>query len=498
MLNIFKVKKSKLSYVTQEYKSALPNRRLESAQAIGIIDPLSSNEKLQTVSQTSQNPFFSIITAVYNSEQYLDDFFSSLFRQSFPMDKTEIIVVDDCSSDCSYTKLLSWQKHFPIIRVLKTSFNSGQAAARNVGIEAAKGRYLTFIDSDDFIEKNYLSRIAAELKTRPTIKVLVTHPIFYQEASDEYQDTHALKNQFRSSSIAFSLPLDADAPIIMSSCYAVISRDSLGNLRFDDNIKPTFEDAHFMCKYQLNLGQRGLIAHAPRAFYLYRKRKNLSSTLDRSKTDIRQYTDVLRYGCIDLIDYSKNTLGFVPRMVQRRVLYQVLWIYKTFYNNDDLAAHVMGGKIQEVRDYLATIAESIDEQVISSFEIPRFGFELLFGYLNYYNKSTNGYIKRSYITNIDTINHTICINEYYKSNYYINGKKVKPTSHVKKKATFLCQEFFSYYETTVQYGSDADILSIRDENNNSIEIKCPRMIAFNPSIAHLSRKLKSNSSAVSN
>lgn len=94
----------------------------------------------------------SIIVPVYNVEKYLERCINSLLNQE--LDDYEIIFVDDGSTDSSSTILKKYQKLWPnIIRVFQKT-NSGQSEARNYGLERAKGEYLAFVDSDDFVSKN--------------------------------------------------------------------------------------------------------------------------------------------------------------------------------------------------------------------------------------------------------------------------------------------------------------------------------------------------------
>ncbi len=92
----------------------------------------------------------SIIVPVYNVKPYLEKCLDTLVNQT--LDDYEIILVDDGSTDCSADVIASYtEKHPELIRSLRVE-NGGQGRARNFGIEMAKGDYLGFIDSDDWID----------------------------------------------------------------------------------------------------------------------------------------------------------------------------------------------------------------------------------------------------------------------------------------------------------------------------------------------------------
>lgn len=104
----------------------------------------------------------SIIVPVYNAERYLDRCIGSLLSQD--LKHYEIILVDDGSSDHSYEMMQAYQASNPDrIRILQQP-NGGQGSARNLGIQAARGEFLTFVDSDDYVAENCYSSLLAVLK----------------------------------------------------------------------------------------------------------------------------------------------------------------------------------------------------------------------------------------------------------------------------------------------------------------------------------------------
>jgi Glycosyltransferases involved in cell wall biogenesis len=94
-------------------------------------------------------PKVSIIVAVYNMEEYLSDCLDSLINQT--LQDIEIICVDDGSTDASLQILNEYAKREKRIKVIHKE-NGGVSSAKNAGIEAATGEYITFVDSDDWID----------------------------------------------------------------------------------------------------------------------------------------------------------------------------------------------------------------------------------------------------------------------------------------------------------------------------------------------------------
>ena len=106
-------------------------------------------------------PFISIIVPVYNVEEYLEDCLKSVVNQNFS--EYEVILVDDGSTDNCPRICDAFAEKFDCFSVIHKS-NGGLSSARNAGIHAAKGKYLMFLDSDDFlINNNALELIAKAL-----------------------------------------------------------------------------------------------------------------------------------------------------------------------------------------------------------------------------------------------------------------------------------------------------------------------------------------------
>ena len=96
-------------------------------------------------------PKVTVIIPVYNSEEYICRCLESVMNQT--LIDTEIICIDDCSNDQSKRLLEQYAKLDARIRVFYNERNRGQAFSRNKGIEAARGEYIQFLDSDDYLSK---------------------------------------------------------------------------------------------------------------------------------------------------------------------------------------------------------------------------------------------------------------------------------------------------------------------------------------------------------
>lgn len=112
---------------------------------------LSGRNYLEIVNKMETQPLISVIIPVYNASRYISQCLESVLSQSYS--KLQIICIDDHSTDPSLEILHSYAKQDSRITIL-TKENEGVSIARNWGIAEARGEYILFIDSDDWIEKN--------------------------------------------------------------------------------------------------------------------------------------------------------------------------------------------------------------------------------------------------------------------------------------------------------------------------------------------------------
>ena len=95
-------------------------------------------------------PKISVIVPVYNTEKYLRRCMESILNQTF--NDFEIILIDDGSTDNSHAVCNQYAKKDSRVRVIPTN-HIGVGAVRNLGLLDAKGNYIMFCDSDDYVEE---------------------------------------------------------------------------------------------------------------------------------------------------------------------------------------------------------------------------------------------------------------------------------------------------------------------------------------------------------
>lgn len=169
----------------------------------------------------------SIIVPVYNVENYIEKCLDSLLSQS--LKEIEIIVVNDGSTDNSYEIIKSIMDKHPNRIQYFIKKNGGQGSARNLGIEHARGEYLSFVDSDDYIDENFARDMYNAAKSE-NADVAVCDMV------DVYSDKQIYHNTTDFNKIYETTP---------SVCNKVFKKEIFEGIEFLSRY--WYEDLHVMC-----------------------------------------------------------------------------------------------------------------------------------------------------------------------------------------------------------------------------------------------------------
>lgn len=267
----------------------------------------------------------SIIIPVYNTEDYLEECLKSVINQS--LKEIEIIIIDDGSTDNSLKIAREFEKKDSKIKVFEEK-NQGAATARNIGIEKARGEYITFVDSDDAININtykYLYNLASA-NNYDLLK-------FNIELVFDNKRMAELVNK----EIAPEIKIIQNRAKILdnhvSACSKILKTDFLkeNNLTFPDNL--AYEDILFHWKCCLYAKNSALVEYP---FYFYRKGIQSTSLIKSKKTfDIFKIHEmtlnlIKEKSPQDLKIYEKNIVKHLPFYYDKiPFLYRIKFLKKT-------------------------------------------------------------------------------------------------------------------------------------------------------------------------
>ena len=252
-------------------------------------------------------PAISIIVPVYNVEKYLADCLDSLINQSFK--DLEIICINDGSTDHSAEILASYKAKYPDIIVVMEQENKGLAITRNVGIAAAKGDYICFVDSDDMLADGALEKIDSQAQANKQVQIITyeTAPLLFEDGLEDPKKSkyYTVKNSYNGNrpGADFLIEMIENSDYVESANLLLINRKWL--LENEITFEPfaLYEDSIFSIECFLRCQ---CMMHLSIGAYIYRIRANSITTSTYTcrqvKWRIWQFTEVLKR----IFLYSEN------------------------------------------------------------------------------------------------------------------------------------------------------------------------------------------------
>lgn len=328
-------------------------------------------------------PTFSILVPVYNVEKYVSQCLESILNQTY--EDFEVLCVEDCSTDSSLKIIEQFALKDRRIKILRHETNQGLSAARNTGLEHAKGEFLLCVDSDDWIEPNSLEIILREFRSKKTNSIFFDAYRF-DDTRQERCDEKILNNRAGFLEIT-------PANIAKCSDYSWVKAYTLDSIKKHNLIWPvglTFEDGEFSFKY---------FAHNPVTYiienplYNYRVRSDsIVTNAQRGKLKIEHIYQIiknLREFCIKqgiydrykpaILELAKNRINTCKTIMNHREislqmsknLLEEFEFPQDFSELNNTSAPVFSiiVPIYNVENYIEKCIRSIQAQTFSNIEI---------------------------------------------------------------------------------------------------------------------------------
>ncbi len=260
---------------------------------------------------------FSVVTAVYQAEAFLRETVESLLRQDFGFSRVQLILVDDGSKDGSGAICDAYAERYPDNVEVIHKENGGVSSARNAGLERVRGKYVSFLDADDCLSENALSKVFAFFEAHPETDAVSLPMTFF----DGQTGPHPLNRKYRNGSRVIDLSQEPNNPQLAVTS-AFIRADALNGRSFDTRLSYA-EDAKLLQSVLLEKQTLGVVADAT---HFYRRRSTgEASAIQSSELKPAWYHPYLERFCLDTIRACIAKTGGVPRFVQYTIAYDLQW-----------------------------------------------------------------------------------------------------------------------------------------------------------------------------
>lgn len=257
----------------------------------------------------------SIIVPVYNVEKYLVECLDSLIAQDYP--NIEIILVDDGSQDKSSEICDIYAKKYLNIQTCHKE-NGGLSDARNYGIKRARGNYISFVDSDDFVKSDYISSMYNNLK-KHNVQISACGYSYY------YSHNKIINRNFQNIEKKYEKD-EAQIYLSLIGYFNVAAWNKLYNKNLFDDIEfpkgKKSEDMFIMYKI---IEKAGSIYYSSKEKYLYRQRegsitKNNNINIDCIEASKEMYSYFENNNKTKVLPYVAQLVAFTTIGVYNAIL----------------------------------------------------------------------------------------------------------------------------------------------------------------------------------
>ena len=395
--------------------------------------------------------FFSIVIACYNVEDYIEEAIDSIINQNFNFERhIEIILVDDGSFDTTAEICKNYVDKYPNNIKYFYKENAGQASARNFGIKYASGKYINFLDADDKLREDTMCNVFEFFEENYSKIDLVAVPMYFFERQT---GDHPLNYKFDENKVV-DLETQWNYPQLATNS-AFFKRNVFEDFQFD-TVLISSEDAIMVNKLLLEKNAYGVVKDGGMC---YRKRFDETSTIDTSKLDKRFYIGRLNGFFKELIRYSIEKVGHIPKFIQYVIIYDIKWMLMAeerfeALNDDELSEFDNG-----VHDVLNYVEDEVIECHLNKdpWKIKKYIYELKYGECIISVKdndlviSTNDVIldelsiHRIYLDIVEIKNNHLLISGFLKSYFKSNDVEIILINKNSNGEEIFLSKTFSYF-----------------------------------------------------
>lgn len=289
------------------------------------------------------SPLITIIIPVYNVEQYLRRCLDSIVSQTYT--NLEIILIDDGSPDNCPQICDDYAAKDNRITVIHKK-NGGLSDARNAGLDVCKGKFISFVDSDDWIDKNYV-KVLFDLLTETNTDIAIGN--FFKTDGSKESPTFPIQHKTLNPTEAIICCTHGNTPAFAISCSKLYKKELFDNLRFPVGKYHEDEFTTYLLFYKSSS-----IAYTSQVLYYYYSRETSITSSQHPYDALEAFEQ--RY----LFFKEKKELKLLPHL-----LLPLCWLYLycSFLESNN-------GNRQKATEYLAKLRSNITDSAFN--KVPLF------------------------------------------------------------------------------------------------------------------------------
>lgn len=306
-------------------------------------------------------PQVSIVVPVYNAEKYLDQCIQSILNQDLGLDKIELVLVNDGSKDGSGKICERYAAEYPDNVVYIDQKNAGVSEARNAGVKGATGKYIGFVDADDYLSSNTAKGVMEYFKTAPKdVDVAIVRVVQFGHYANE-----------RSINAKFNLgtrTLDLNSPEwhdVYPRVAPSFIKSSVAKSHYFNKEISIYEDTRYMGEILAKSMKLGVVSRGIYYNRIHSGNPNASITTGAAK-EKRFYMDSPKKVSLYLLEEFKGKKKYPPLFFQYTALYEMRW--RLFHNPVNPRKVLSESEYAEYKRINKDVLELISDEAIVNFK----------------------------------------------------------------------------------------------------------------------------------
>lgn len=435
---------------------------------------------------------FSIVISAYNSERGISKSINSIIKQSLSFrDNVEIILINDGSKDNTGEICKAFAEEYPENITYISKKHEGEGVSRNIGLKHSKGKYINFLDGDDYLSRNALYGVMNFFKKHDSVN-LVSIPMVFLESENIFPN---LDLKYESTRQINLLENPKFTQLQTKNCF--FKKSLIEGTEFSRHFKIS-EDITFVNSLLIDNPVMGVCSECT---YYNTKGRDSNSLLniipnlkDSKNTEIRYYFR-------SLIEKALEKYGYVPNFIQNTILYHINMVII----NEHIHEKLTKSEIENLNNELKKLLHYISDENIYGMEQMDVKIKTFLLFIkNDYSYPEKDQIKLTRYLQLDTVFidiyeilddtlHVLAninsISEDEHVDVYVNGKQVKTKVikfpqrekyYLNKK--YLTNHTFEFYfklDRTMEYE-----ITFKSNINDELEIDFSRPCNFSRAVGY--------------